>query len=660
MKKLLLIEDDQRIVNFMSKLTCKLGYEVTAPQDLTEGFTLLKSKEFDIVIVEAHPVEKIGLLGSWLNGEGEGESRGRSYLPIFINHILRMHHIPEFIIVARGGFPAEARFAADKGAIDYIQIPKQRNENGDLVTDLLRFEERLSSSLQRASAIADRSQFEKLDLEGTIGSSWKIRRALLALAQAAESDFNVLITGETGTGKKIFAKKIHDNSSRKNQDFVIVDCNSLQFLETSSSYLDDLFLSQKHDGITAGTILFHEIGYLPIGLQGKLLTLLHTNWQTTAKNSVGPKPIYRIISTSSKNLRDLLAVNQFREDLYYELSTFDFRMPPLRERLEDIPLIAAYHIDKLRNKLKKDDLINMSQDFIAALKGYSWPGNITELINVLTVAISDAADGQVLSPAFLPKKIQSQSARTVFNSSTPMDDKTIEDVFAMINEPGVKIPIERIKDAAGIKTEQNEKVDTKEKQRFCFYVSGDFWVIGRPKKYTMLKHLNGFKFIHFLLQHPNRFFSPLDVYHMRSSETSKDSVLKELAELNDRKYQDLAIEKLDDKTRKTIEFYIKDLKEKVAIQNYKDPFEATADKNKIKQLTKILKSGVERDAKSSHERARTSITKAIGLALKKIHQQVPDLKQYLSRSTINTGDKMAYRPILDNEPLWILFQKEHS
>ena len=111
MEKLLLMEGDQRISDFMTKLTRKLGYEVTVPQNLSEGFAILKSKKFDIAIVEAQPVEQIRFAGSWLNRDDEREFGGRSYLPIFIDQILGASHIPEFIIVARGGFPAEARLS---------------------------------------------------------------------------------------------------------------------------------------------------------------------------------------------------------------------------------------------------------------------------------------------------------------------------------------------------------------------------------------------------------------------------------------------------------------------------------------------------------------------------------------------------------------------
>jgi two-component system NtrC family response regulator len=657
MKKLLLIEDDQQISDFMTKLSCKLDYEVTVPQDFAEGFEILRSNMFDLAIVEAQPTEQTGLIGPWLDGDDEGEFSGRSCLPIIINQILAGSHIPEFIVVARGGFPAEAKFATDKGAIDYIQIPMRRNDNGDLVTDFSRFKERLSSGLIRASAISDRSHFDKLDLHGITGSGWHTRKALLALADAADNDFNVLITGETGTGKRLFAKKIHDNSSRKNQDLVFVDCSSFESSDIGANTLDELLMADRNNSTDKGTILFHEIGYLPVNIQGKLIAFLRKNWQEAANKNSVKKPKYRIISTTKENLTGLLKNGQFREDFYYELATSELRLPTLRERQEDIAAIADYYIGEICKNSQRSKPINMSQDFIVALKGYDWPGNISELINVLTVTISEASNVQVLSPAFLPKKILSQSAKAVFNNSIPMDEIAVEDVFTLMNQPGVST--QTPKNASGIITDPENNTVTDEKPGICFYKSGNFWKIGSREKPAPLKDLKGFDHIHFLLQCPNRLFTPIEVFHMRSSETSKGPFSDRYPELTEREDFDLTYEKLDSKTKKAIISRIDDLKEKIDVQNYEDPSEALNYKDEIKRLTRILNRKVERDPKSSHERARSNITRAISRALKEIHNQVPQLNKYLNKSTIQTGDKMCYRPLPGDQPTWILFQQEN-
>ena len=143
---------------------------------------------------------------------------------------------------------------------------------------------------------------------------------------------------------------------------------------------------------------------------------------------------------------------------------------------------------------------------------------------------------------------------------------------------------------------------------------------------------------------------------MRASENGKDPSSKKLTELTERKNQDLTYEKLDRKTKKAIKSGIEQLEEKIEIRDYEDPSEAMDDKNEIKRLTRMLNREVERDPQSSHEKARTNITRAISRALKEIHSQVPELEQYLNKSTIQTGDKMYYKPIPNGEPSWILFQ----
>ena len=211
-----------------------------------------------------------------------------SYLPIFLNPILKANQNTKFIIIARGGFPAEARYALKKGAIDYIQIPMQRADDGLLAIDFKRFRERLVGCLHRASVIVEKSRFEKPNFDGIVGTSAQIKNTLSLLVDAAGNNFNVLIKGEIGTGKKLFARKIHENSNRKNLDFIIVDCNSFQHPGTNLKDLNDLFGVNDPKSPPTGTIVFHEISYLPTSLQGNLLELIQKNWKQRAESDAGP------------------------------------------------------------------------------------------------------------------------------------------------------------------------------------------------------------------------------------------------------------------------------------------------------------------------------------------------------------------------------------
>jgi two-component system NtrC family response regulator len=653
MKKLLLIDDDPQICECICQVATKLGLEVTVPGQFSEGFKLLDSSQFNLVIVAAQPLAKMSFPGTWVKDD-EGGIDGRSFLPIFLNPILKANQNTKFIIIARGGFPAEARFALKKGAIDYIQIPLQRTDDGSLAIDFKRFEERLVGCIQRASAIVDKSRFEELDLDGIIGTSAQIRNALSFLADAAGNNFNVYIKGEIGTGKKLFARKIHENSNRKDLDFIVVDCSSFQNPETNFKDLNDLFLANNPKYPSIGTIVFHEVSYLPMSLQGNLLELIQKNWEQRVESGTGP--VYRIISTSRKDLDNLLANNQFRDDLYYELNTIEFDLPPLRERREDIPQIAAFIIANLRVESQGDESIGMSEDFISALKGYSWPGNIKELKSALNIAITNSAGMQVLSPSLLPHKVLSGSTTALFNDSFQMDDKTLEDVFHEVNQPGEQLTRDDIFRETGDMTTTGG-AQTKENLQICFRQSGNYWEVGNPEKPVPLAIIKGYGFIHFLLQQPNQFFSPVEVYHMRATALGTDSAEKILQGLTKSGSQDLTYEKLDNKTRTAIEEVIEDFEEQLSSAVYQDPDEAIEIKEKISEYKRLLNRKVERDPRSSHERSRTNVTRAITRALDEISKQVPDLKSYLNSSTIKTGDKMGYHPIVGNEPTWVLFDE---
>ena len=480
MKKLLLIEDEQSIGEHITGVAGGMGFEVFVPKELSDGYASLQSTAYDLVIIDVQALKDFPIPGVKIKDE-DGGFGGISVLPIFIRRILNNSHITTFIVVARGGFPAEANFAIKNGAIDYIQVPMQRGDDTSLEFDLNRFHDRLMGCLHRSSTIIEKSRADQLNLDGIIGTSAKIRDSISLLSDAAGNDFNILITGEIGTGKKLFARKIHENSTRRDMDFIFVDCNSFQQSESGANRLNDLLLANNTDNHSTGTIFFHEISYLPTGLQGHLLNLVQQNWKQKAKLGHSNGPAYRIIASSSKNLKSLMVGAQFREDLYFELNTIELELSPLRERIEDIPQIAAFIINTLFPKSSDSNSIGMSDDFIAALKGYNWPGNITELKNAIKIAIANSGGSQALSPAFLPQKIKSNSTKSVFDESLPMDDTAIEQVFDMINQPGVELTHGDIMKSQKDKTTEGS-LQKNEKNKICFYKSGNFWEIGPSGK----------------------------------------------------------------------------------------------------------------------------------------------------------------------------------
>ncbi len=675
MRRVLVIEDDESLRDFISKIVKDLGHELLMPETFYDGSVSLKTDEIDLVIIEANPIQKSSFEPPWINDEDGGLS-GRSLLKIIIPSILKITPTPEFIFITKAGFPAEGRYAIENGALDYIQIPCGYNDNGELLFYPEKIRERLSNVIKHGFRIIDGSFFDGLDLEGIIGQSWDIKRSILRLAQATKSDEHILITGETGTGKKLFARKIHENSSRKDGPFFIIDCNLIFESETERQLFDHNTMQDKIRDMAGGTLLLNEIDKLPLHQQAKFLRILQDQDLTNNTDTQVNHSLPRLISTTSSNLKDLLEKRNFMKDLFYEISTYKIDLPPLRNRKVDIPFIAKYHAKRINNRNKNKVKIDWSAEFEKVFQNYRWPGNILEMISALKVAISNADVDMTLDSFHLPPEIQANGVKTLLYDSIDINENSLKMILSVLNSKGVPLSEIDIQNLNGVRSanenqktsgeahlndqdtssgEQSSKVFVNSsedvKQIFCFYEDADFWLVGLPGKEKPIKKTDGLSYIHFLLHYPNHYFKPGFVYNKGVSIITSDVLItpEQLENLNA-----FGLEKLDEKTRKAYNLLIEELNSKLESENFKDPLEALEIKNRIKKLTYALKKRVIRDHKSPEERARVNITKRIKNALKKIHAEIPEMKKYLNESTIKTGDDLSYRPLLDQTPEWTL------
>ena len=672
MGRVLVIEDDESLRDFISKIVKDLGHELLMPETFYDGSASLQTDEIDLVIIEANPIQQSSFEPPWIKDEDGGLSE-RSLLKIIIPSILKITPTPEFIFITKAGFPAEGRYAIENGALDYIQIPCGYNDNGELLFYSEKIRERLSNVIKHGFRIIDGSFFDGLDLEGIIGQSWEIKRSILRLAQASKSDENILIMGETGTGKKLFARKIHENSRWKGGPFSIIDCNLIPNLDTPQQLFDHSILRDKIRDKTGGTLLLNKIDELPIYQQTKLVQVLQDN---NLANKTDPKAKYsfpRLIFTANSNLKDLLKNRAFLKDLFYEISTYQIDLPPLRNRKMDIPIIAKYHTERInKNKVK----IDWSADFEKVFQNYRWPGNILEMISALKVAISNADVDMTLDSFHLPPEIQANGVKTLFYDSLDINENSLKMILSVINNEGVPLSEIDIQSINGVRSaNENQKTsgeahlndqDTSLKEQlskvvknslvdvqptFCFYEEGDFWLVGLPGKEKPIKKTDGLSYIHFLLHYPNLFFTPAFVYNKGVS-IIENGVLTTPEQLE--KLNAFGLEKLDEKTRKAYNLRIEELKRDLESEHYEGPEEALDKKNEKQELTYALTKSVVRDPKSPKERARVNITKRIKNALNKILVEIPEMKRYLNESTIKTGDNLSYRPLLDQTPEWTL------
>jgi two-component system NtrC family response regulator len=316
---------------------------------------------------------------------------------------------PEVIIVTGEEDPEGAELAIKSGAWDYLQKPVTP---ASLALPLSRaLEYRAQKAAKRPRAVLRR--------EGIVGVSRAIEACLELVAQAADSDAGVLVTGETGTGKELFARAIHANSSRMNSNFVVVDCAALPETLVESvlfGHVKGAFTGadRDRDGLfrlaDGGTLFLDEIGELSPAIQKVFLRVL----QDGRFRAVGAKhesqSDFRLVAATNRDLGIMAERGGFRDDLLYRLKTVVISLPPLRERPEDIKPLAIHHMNRLCERYRIPTK-GFSEEFFGALAAYPWPGNVRELFNTLERMLLQHRDQPVLYPMHLPDDIRIRAIR---------------------------------------------------------------------------------------------------------------------------------------------------------------------------------------------------------------------------------------------------------
>lgn len=259
-----------------------------------------------------------------------------------------------------------------------------------------------------------------------VGKSKKLHEVIEFAKKVASSKSTVLLTGESGTGKEIFAHSIHNYSSRKNENFVVVNCASIpkNLIESELfGYVEGAFTGAKKSGqigkfeiADGGTIFLDEIGDLPLDMQSRLLRVIQDGIVTRVGGNNQIPVDVRIVAASNKNLKEEVEKGKFRMDLFYRLNVLPINLPPLRERKEDIPILVDYFVKKITKKINKKP-VNISKEYMSILVNYKWPGNIRELENLVELMINT----------------EKMPTRLIEDSSTLKDIKN-EDVILTIEE----------------------------------------------------------------------------------------------------------------------------------------------------------------------------------------------------------------------------------
>ena len=376
--KVLIVDDEAIIRDALSDWLKDIGYQVFTAENGHEALEVIEREKPGIMIAD--------LVMPGMDGI-ELMKRARAQRP----------NIEVIIITAYASIPT-AITAMKEGAYDYIEKPFCPERAELLVKKLAAHQDLVEENLSLRQKLEDRYRFENI-----IAKSSKMQRVIEVIKVVAKSNATVLITGESGTGKELVARAVHAQSDRRNKPFVPVSCAALpeSLLESelfghekgsfTGAYAQKKGKFEFADG---GTLFLDEIGEMSANIQVHLLRVLEEKEFTRVGGNEPIRVDVRVISATNKDLRKAIEKQEFREDLYYRLNVVNIELPPLRERKEDIPLLADYFLRKFAVENRKE-VTEFSPEVIESLVAYDWPGNIRELENAIERAIILSRDSSI-------------------------------------------------------------------------------------------------------------------------------------------------------------------------------------------------------------------------------------------------------------------------
>lgn len=359
---ILVIDDEDPIRNLLARMIELEGYKVWKASDCQSALKLLKAQPFDVVLCDV------------FLPDGNGVD--------FIREIKK--HRPEaevILLTAHGNIPDGVQ-AIKNGAFDYIT---KGDDNRKIIPTISRAVDEVEKKKGKVAPPVSYS------FDSIIGSSNGLKQAVALARKVADTDVPVLLTGETGTGKEVFSHAIHYASPRSQYPIMAINCSAF-----SKDLLESELFGYKAGAFTGamkdkpglfevanhGTVFLDEIGEMAFDLQARLLRVLETGEYIKVGDTKPTKVDVRIISATNRDLKKEIENGQFREDLYFRLSVFQIHLPPLRERKEDIEILAETFLKRFSAKLKKE-IKGMTSEVVEILKGAEWRGNIRELKNVM-------------------------------------------------------------------------------------------------------------------------------------------------------------------------------------------------------------------------------------------------------------------------------------
>lgn len=397
--KILIIDDEEKLRSLLVRIIKSEGFEVFEAKDLKSGFKKLEQTDIDVVLCDVKLPD------------GNGVD--------FVQNIKSSFPLTEVILLTAFGNIPDGVQAMKNGAFDYIV---KGDDNDKIIPLLYKAVEKVH--LQKKVKQLEKRIGDKYSFNTIIGKSKGIEQVIDLAQKVAKTDSTVLLTGETGTGKEVFAQAIHENSNRAGKSFVALNCSTF-----SKEILESELFGHKQGAFTGalkdkkgfieeangGTLFLDEIGEMPIDLQAKLLRVLETSEYIPVGDTTTKKSNFRLIAATNRDLKEESEAHRFRSDLYFRLNIFEIKLPSLRERAKDILLLVNFYVKQFSEKTNKKTL-QTSADFLEKLENYSWPGNIRELKNVIERSVI-LSNGDTLTSDVLPYEMQQQKEKNTKSMS---------------------------------------------------------------------------------------------------------------------------------------------------------------------------------------------------------------------------------------------------
>jgi two-component system NtrC family response regulator len=468
MAKILVVDDDQVLCEMLTDRLGRLGHDAVFETTLFTAKKRAFAEDFELIFLDVQMPDGNGLVE----------------LPA----LKKAPSQPEIIIITGTGDPDGAEQAIKCGAWDYLEKTTAIKDMLLPLTRVLQYQKARKKAEQNMVILQRRT---------IIGSSRQLTRCLDQAARNSASDASVLITGETGVGKELFAKVIHDNSKRSSGNFVVVDCaalpenlvESILFGHQKGSYTGaDAARSGLIQQANGGTLFLDEVGELNLGIQKKFLRALQERRFRPVGGQLEIFSDFRVVSATNRDLEHMVSEGAFRSDLLFRLKAISLELPPLRDRPGDIKEITLHYLHRLSQKYDIE-VKGFASDFFNAVQTYEWPGNVRELMNALEVTLNNALYEPILYARHLPDTIRVQLLKSSVGKKDTCAAAVMEEHTEMYKDsvcqilPHFKQYRDKAVDLAEQQYLQQLVRQTRGNIKEACQVSG----LGRTRLYTLMK-----------------------------------------------------------------------------------------------------------------------------------------------------------------------------